>query len=256
MTDPIQTRSSENQLVINASLQEVWDAITRGELLRRWFGNDAKDATAGGRFFVSWHEHGAIDSPVTVFEPLKHLQFGDMMPGSPVPFATDIYLEAQGGATLVRIVASGFGMDTKWDSEFDAISKGWGYFIRNLRFYLEGFKGKSCHTIGFPLRTNMTRADAFAAYAKALGLDPARLTIGEPSTGKVEGLGKLEVRPDVFIPPGHLGLILGEKQDALLRIESFDSGKGGTWAYVMGLDWDEANPRLDAIGKALKKLAP
>ena len=84
------------------------------ELLRRWFGNDAKDATAGGRFFVSWHEHGAIDSPVTVFEPLKHLQFGDMIPGSPVPFATDIYLESQGGSTLVRSAggerSSGLGL--------------------------------------------------------------------------------------------------------------------------------------------------
>jgi len=255
MTDPIQTRSSENQLTINAPIQEVWDALTKGELLRRWFGNDAKDVAPDGRFFVSWHEHGAIDSPVTVFEPLKHLQFADMMPGSPVPFATDFYLEAKGGVTLLRIVASGFGMDSKWDSEFDAMTKGWGYFILNLRFYLERFRNKSCRTTGFPLRTKLEHAEAFDAYARALGLDLAKLTLGQPASANVEGLGKLAVQPDVFSPPGHLGLVLGEEQDGLLRIESFVSGKGGTFAYVMGLDWDEKNPRLDAINKALKALA-
>lgn len=251
MTDPVQTRSHETRMEIDAPLQDVWDALTKADLLTRWFGNEAREAKPGGRFFVSWFEHGAIDSPITVFEPLKHLRFEETPPGAAVPYATDFYLEAKGGLTVMRIVASGFSLDSKWDEEFDAMAQGWGYFIRNLRFYLERFRGKPCVTIGFPVKQKAGREDAFGNFGKALGLDFNAITIGTKATANIVGFGAIDVWPDLFRKPGHLGLIMGSEKDALLRIENFNSPEGA-WAYVMALDWNKDTARLAKLGKALR----
>jgi uncharacterized protein YndB with AHSA1/START domain len=251
MNDPVQTRSHETRMEIAAPLSDVWDALTKADLLTRWFGNEAREAQPGGRFFVSWFEHGAIDSPITVFEPLKHLRFEDTPPGAVVPFATDFYLEAKGGLTVLRIVASGFSLDAKWDGEFDALAQGWGYFIRNLRFYLERFGGKPCKTIGFPVKQKAAREDAFGNFGKALGLDFSAITIGVKAEANIAGFGKIEVWPDLFRKPGHVGLIMGADKDALLRIENFNTPEGG-WAYVMGLDWNKDTTRMEKLGKALR----
>jgi len=251
MNDPIQTRGHENRLEIDAPLQAVWDALTKGAELTRWMANEARDAAAGGRFHVSWSEHGAIDSPITIFEPLKHLRCEDTPPGAAVAFATDYFLEGKGGKTVLRIVTSGFSMDSKWDGEFDAIAQGWGYFIRNLRFYLERFRGKPCKTIGFPVTQMLPREEAFAKFAAALGLDLGAISIGTRARASVNGFGAIEVQPDVYRKPGYLGLILGAEQDALLRIENFAHPEGA-WAYVMGLDWNKDATRMEKFGKALR----
>lgn len=251
MSDPHQSRSTENRIEINAPLQDVWDALTKGELLTRWFGNDARDAKPGGRFFVSWFEHGAIDTPISVFEPLKHLRFEETPAGSHVPFATDFYLEARGGVTVLRIVASGFSMDSKWDEEFDAITQGWGYFIRNLRFYLERFRGRPCRTIGYPVKQKVPPQEAFANFGKALGLDLDAINTGAKATATLAGFGKIEVCPDVLRKPSHLGLMMGTDQDALLRIENFKHPEGA-WAYLMGLDFGQDTTRIEKLGKALR----
>jgi uncharacterized protein YndB with AHSA1/START domain len=251
MTDPVQTLSSENRIEIKASPEQIWDALTQGEQLTRWFATDAKDAKPGGNFFVSWKEHGPIDSPITVFEPGKHLQIASEMPGMPVPFATDFFIEAKGGVTLVRIVQSGFSVDAKWDDEFDAMTQGWGFFARNLRFYLERFAGQACVTIGFPVAQKANRDQAFDKFCKTLGLDAKELRVGNQSTIKLEGFGDIPVRPDVLVPPGGLGLIMGEKEDALLRIENF-AKKDGAWAYVMALDWNKDKSRMEKFSHALR----
>jgi hypothetical protein len=153
--------------------------------------------------------------------------------------------------TVLRIVASGFSTDSKWDEEFDAITQGWGYFIRNLRFYLERFRGRSCKTIGFPVKQKVPREDAFANFGKALGLILGATAVGAGAKASIAGFGTIDVRPDVFRTPGHLGLIMGAEQDALLRIENFKHPEGA-WAYVMGLDFGNDNARIEKLGKALR----
>jgi hypothetical protein len=59
------------------------------------------------------------------------------------------------------------------------------------------------------------------------------------------------VRPDVLVPPGWLGLVMGEQEDAILRIENF-AKKDGAWAYVMALDWNKDKSRMEKFSRALR----
>ena len=60
---------------IDATLDEVWHALTTGEGIARWFAPFANVTPGqGGSVGVGWDPNEIWDAPITVWEPLKRLQ--------------------------------------------------------------------------------------------------------------------------------------------------------------------------------------
>ncbi|MBV9493257.1 MAG: SRPBCC domain-containing protein [Acidobacteria bacterium] len=130
----------EAEVTIQATPEEVWRALTEGEELKRWFPLDARVRPgAGGAIWSSFSEGMEWESPITVWEPNRHLRTGDV--GGPETVAIDYYIEARGGETVLRLVHSGFG-DDAWDDELDTLNAGWASFLANLRHFLERHPGE------------------------------------------------------------------------------------------------------------------
>src|SRR5207244_945682 len=123
-------RSYEKAFEVAVPAEAVWKAITEGEELTRWFCKEARCETGvGGLQHIDWGGGAQATQVVTIWEPNVHLRIEAVRPerGQPAmsgseptePYATDWYLEHEGGITRVRMVASGFGEGPDWDHEYD-----------------------------------------------------------------------------------------------------------------------------------------
>ena len=147
------TRSFTMSIDINATPDEIWQALTEARELMRWFPLQARVTPGkGGSVFWGWDEHWAWESQIDAWEPAKRLKLvehrpafdvrGEPLPGPPQPLAMEFTLETQAGKTTLRIVHSGFGDGANWDDELESVSAGWQFELRGLRHYLEHHKGR------------------------------------------------------------------------------------------------------------------
>src|SRR5262249_28254668 len=129
---------------IDPTLDEVWQALTTGEGIARWFAPHAAVTPGeGGSVSVGWDPKEMWETPITVWEPQRRMQTASEMPskdGRKVRLAVDYYLEVQGGRVRVRLVHSGFD-DSSWDDYIDGLDAGWSYFLFNLKHALERHRG-------------------------------------------------------------------------------------------------------------------
>src|SRR5688572_7899414 len=105
----------EVEVVVAASRDAVWRALTEPAEIRRWFGWDYDGLDEEIRFIFVDHA-----DPV----PPDRIRFDD---DGTAP-STTIELDAEGERTQVRLVASG---DERGD-EFDEIEEGWRTFLEQL----------------------------------------------------------------------------------------------------------------------------
>lgn len=148
MTDSENTRSFETMLDIHAPRDAVWEAITTDVGLRRWFAPVAEASSeVGGEIVWEWEKHHRWPQTIEILEPGVRLRTRydsqvDDGDGGKRPLWIDFLLEGEGGMTTLRLVQSGFGADSGFDSEYDGISRGWPVELRSLRLYLEQHAGK------------------------------------------------------------------------------------------------------------------
>jgi uncharacterized protein YndB with AHSA1/START domain len=157
---PAKTRNVETELEIDASVEDVWKALTDGEELTHWFPVEAEvEPGPGGKMKWSWGEDFDWRHRIEVWEPPNHLvtsydadpKLGYAVPGmdpsgqqsdEKVRLAVDFKLEGSGGKTTLRLVHSGFLTARDWDDEYDGVRCGWGFELFGLREYLEHHRGK------------------------------------------------------------------------------------------------------------------
>jgi uncharacterized protein YndB with AHSA1/START domain len=165
----------ERVIEIDADPETVWRALTEGEELKRWFPLDARVTPGvGGAVWLSWGEGIDWETPITVWEPGKHLRTVD----SPSQVAVDYYIESHGGKTVLRLVHSGFSAES-WDSEYDNLGAGWAAFLSNLKLYLEHHAGEPRTMVSYrhpPVE--MPREEVFNRVMTALGLAGQELRKG------------------------------------------------------------------------------
>ena len=142
---------------IDATLEEVWQALATGEGIARWFAPYAAVTPGeGGSASVGWDPKEMWAAPITVWEPLKRMQTVSEMPskdGGIVRLAVDYYLEAIGGQVRVRLVHSGFDDSDSWDGYIDGLDAGWTYFLFNLKHALERHRGVDRRQLSARFRT-------------------------------------------------------------------------------------------------------
>lgn len=156
---------------IDASPQEVWDALTTAKGLQNWFPQGAKVEGTGVGSVVTF-SFGEMSWPTTVvaWEPDKHLRWGhDDMMGPGTAMLVDYYITTEGGKTRLRLVQSAFGASDAWDDLFEGTKGGWTYFLYNMRIYLEKHLGQMRRMFIERFQVNLAREVAWKKLLSAAG---------------------------------------------------------------------------------------
>ena len=139
----------EREIVIQAPVERVWQLITEGEHLGRWFGDAGAeiDLRPGGALVLRWSEHGTCRGRVVAVEP--HTLFSYRWapfkePGGEEPVdgnstLVEFQLQPEADGTRLRVVESGFASLAATDEQraknAEANTAGWEFETGELREY-------------------------------------------------------------------------------------------------------------------------
>jgi hypothetical protein len=157
--------------VVDAAVDDAWDAISTGPGISSWFMGRAEVAGDTVRMVFA-------DCAITASEPRERFAFTAPTGPDGRVIAYDLLLEtAGGGVTSIRMVASGFLPGDDWHDEYEAMSHGHALFFRTLVEYLSNFAGRTATPVTAASGTVADRPAAWSAVRSALGLG------GEPRVG-------------------------------------------------------------------------
>jgi uncharacterized protein YndB with AHSA1/START domain len=236
-------RTIDLTIDIEATLDEVWQALTTGEGIARWFAPHAAVTPGeGGSVSIGWDPKEMWTQPITVWEPMRRMQTAGEMPsadGRLVRLAVDYYLEAHGGRVRVRLVHSGFD-DSSWDDYIDGLDGGWTYFLFNLKHALERHRGVDRRQLSARFRTAARAGEEYPAYgAKGLRIEPPAATL-QPGDACHLSLGGVGV--DAIVAVRHrartIAFVVPAWNDALLFVEREgmkETHSLGLWLSLFGV---------------------
>ncbi|WP_424533042.1 SRPBCC family protein [Sphaerisporangium viridialbum] len=206
------------QVTLEATPEQVWEAIATGPGIDSWFmGRNEIEPREGGatrQYFGDF----PVEATVTAWEPSKRFAFrSDKNPdGSFMAFEYLIEGRDQ-GSTVLRMVQSGI-LGDDWDSEYDALNRGWDMYLHTLDQYLRHFPGRSAVVV-FGARPKTGGGEPVSrVLERGLGLT-APVTQGEPVRLTPEGLEPIEGVVD-YAKPGFLGVRTGD----------------GLYRFIQGMD--------------------
>ncbi len=135
----------ETEIEIEASPDDIWNALTDSEQLANWFPLDAKVTApsegADGSIWFSWGPDFEGQSKIEIWEPGKRLRTCWSAGSSAT--VDEFTIEALGGGkTKLRVVTQGFGKAEGWENNYDCMRKGWMFELRGMRFLLEKHRGQ------------------------------------------------------------------------------------------------------------------
>lgn len=193
-----------DEIEIDASPEQVWEAITTGTGMDSWFmGRNEVEPGEGGTVRTVFGAY-TPESPVTAWEPLKRFAYRSSEADDGRFMAYEFLIEGRDGGSVLRIVTSGFIPGEDWEEEYDAMTKGGEMFIRTLVEYLTYFPGRFATPItafGPPV-TDWEQA--WASLNSALGL-PGTPGEGDRTRFMLDGFGPVE-GVVYFVNPDTLGL--------------------------------------------------
>ena len=137
------------EVVIEAPIERVWEAVTSQEEIARWFGDiSGVELRPGGAAKFGWTEYGSVSEAVveTVDEPHRFAYRWALESDKPFEesFTTlvEFTLEPRGSGTHLTLVESGFAdiPDVLYEEHFGANSEGWDSELEDLKVYLAGVR--------------------------------------------------------------------------------------------------------------------
>ena len=139
-------------LTVNAAPERVFRAMTDASEITRWFASSAQsDAKTGGRFkydyaFDDASRNHAVDGEYRDLTPGKSVAYSWPAGHAKLPTEVAFALAPKDGGTELTLVHSG------WTEETAASMKehdmGWGFFLSNLKSYLEEGKDQRAAAMG------------------------------------------------------------------------------------------------------------
>jgi uncharacterized protein YndB with AHSA1/START domain len=173
-------RRLEKQLELDASPEQVWEAIATGPGIATWFVPQQVEPRLGGTVEQDYGGGATVSGRVTAWEPGKRFAYGSFeQPDDSRPdYAYEFLVEGRdGGGTVLRFVQSGFLDGTDWDDEYNSFDAGWNLFLGNLRSYLTHFAGQPAQNVVSMAYTPGSASDVWPVLHRALGL------AGQPAVG-------------------------------------------------------------------------
>jgi len=249
---------------IDATLEEVWQALTTGEGIARWFAPHAAVTPGeGGSVSVGWDPKEMWTQSITVWEPSRRMQTASEMPskdGRMVRLAVDYYLEALSGRLRVRLVHSGFDDSESWDDYIDGLDAGWTFFLFNLKHALERHRGVDRQQLSARFRTTARAGEEHPVYgAKGLRVQPP---VGglRPGDACHFSLGGVEVDATVAVRHAArtIAFVVPAWNDALLFVEREglkETHGMGVWLSLYGVPETTAAPLRQGLADVQSALS-
>ena len=227
-----------HEIAIDAPPEAVWQAISTGEGLARWYAEEARvEPRAGGEHWVSWGEGQEVGNTNLKWEPGKRLTLGDPDHETATGFGAivvDFEIEARGGRTLLKLVQSGLPAGADWDSMDEGTKVGWEMFLYALKFYLEHHAGKPRRTILRYWSSSRPADETFVALRELLGIGADDLRPGARYAATTAGGEKIGGHI-LAVEPGHLLVAsVAELGNALVSITVHGTGKGTYVNFIVG----------------------
>jgi uncharacterized protein YndB with AHSA1/START domain len=208
------------ETTINATPEEVWDAIATGPGLDSWFmGRNEVEPREGGTATMAMGDMFTAESTVVAWDPPHRVKTSSTPEADGSFMAMEYLVEGRGqGSTVVRLVHSGFLAGDNWEEEYDALRNGNPLYLRSLKQYVEHFRGRTATPVNVFGAPQPSEEVAWRKITSALGLpetvnegDPVRFTVDDTQYAGVV---------DTVKTPSFLGV---RTDDALLRFV----GRGG-----------------------------
>ena len=167
MAHPFEVR---DEIDIDASPEDVWDAITTGRGLDAWFmGTNTVEPRLGGAVRSDLGGF-TIESTISTWDPPHHLVTTTAEGEDGALMAFEYVIEGRGGDRAhLRYVHSGFLAGDDWETEYEALKNGEPAYVFKLAEYLEHFRGR----VAVPIAAYGAAVDkerAFRVFRDALGL--------------------------------------------------------------------------------------
>ncbi len=227
-------RSAELKIDVKASPAALWKALTDADELTRWFPISARvKPGVGGAIFTAFGPGQEWESPITIWEPEKHLRVLWCPPNTPEPdlFGVDYFIEPRsGGVTRLRLVHFGFSKDPSWDVMYDGVSRGWDTMLWGLQIYLEQHLGTPRNVVH--INANLGSTSREEAWKKAFSpqgyIRDASLMSLKPGDRFRTRVGPVEISGVVrnIHPNKDFQALVESMDNAILRIQ-MDPCKGG-----------------------------
>jgi uncharacterized protein YndB with AHSA1/START domain len=199
-----------NEITVNATPEQVWEAIATGPGVDAWFMGRTQ-IEPGKTVRTEFPSGFALESKVTAWDPPHHLAYGGEPHDNGEAHAFEFLVEGRAGSTtVVRVVHS--GALANWDDEFEPMSEGDAIYFGKLAAYLDHFAGATGRSFFFQQEKAGARDAVMGAVRARLGLE--RATEGDRVQVTPDGLEPLDGVVDLAAPH-----VLGVRtDDAIVRM--------------------------------------
>lgn len=136
----------ERSVVVIASADDVWEALTTDEGMSAWFGDVAEmDVRPGGEAVFGWDGHGEFSAVVETVEPKARFAFrwaanADTALADGPSTLVEFVIESEDRGTRITVVETGFASfpEALAQKHFEENTSGWKYELDELVEYLGG----------------------------------------------------------------------------------------------------------------------
>jgi uncharacterized protein YndB with AHSA1/START domain len=209
----------------SATPQQAWEAWADPQKIAGWFVDRATGEGKAGGIMTWFFDDFGYQLPYQVV---------DAVPGSLFVLKWDppqgdsgileVRIAREGGATVVRLINSGFREDAKWNEEYEGVDSGWRMALALLKEYLENYFGRNKKTL-LILRPASYAYEQLREYF----LDSAKLSQWLTTSG---GIGKPEDACELVIRDG------GKLSGRVLAVTKWEAA----------LSWKEIGGTLELKG--------
>jgi uncharacterized protein YndB with AHSA1/START domain len=209
MTHPFEIT---NEIEVDATPEEVWEAITTGPGIDSWFmGKNEVEPREGGTARTTLSGF-TMESTVTAWDPPRRFATRGSEGEDGSLHAFEFIIEGrEGGSTVVRWVHSGF-LGDNWEAEYDGLSEGDPMYFHKLAQYLTYFRGRTATSIEVYGPQVADRKHAWTEIRGGLGLT-GKVAEGDQVRLTPQGLAPIEGVVD-YVSPSFLGV---RSKDGLYR---------------------------------------
>jgi uncharacterized protein YndB with AHSA1/START domain len=249
----------EQRLRTSAPAAHVWSALTTPEGLASWFVDAAEGKpVAGGALAWTWEDFGTFRYDVLAADPDRWLVLRPQLPG-PAAQLIEIRIESERGATLVRLVHSGFGAGDAEDEVREGVASGWTLALALLRESLERYPGEA--RTGFLLMADVDGLGEGYANLRPFYRDEtllARWLTVDGELGEVGDAVRLRLRNDaplsgeVLARSGWEVAVRWEEQRGVLELKAFRAGSGARVASLRFSAWGRERAELASVEETLR----
>jgi uncharacterized protein YndB with AHSA1/START domain len=194
----------ENEMEVEATPEEVWEAIATGPGIDSWFmGRNEIEPREGGTVRTAL-PGVEFESTVTAWDPPKRFAHRSAEGEDGSVHAFEFLIEGrEQGTTVVRWVHSGF-LGDNWEAEYDALKEGDPAYFHKLAQYLTYFRGRTATPVNVYGPNEPDRDRAWETVRSGLGL-PGPVSVGDRVRLTPAGLPEMDGEVD-YLSPSFLGI--------------------------------------------------